>query len=232
MPEPIVPIAEPSILNQPPVVPPAEVPPESKLFPEPVAPKVEPTPTVVPSVTPPEPKKDEPKPGDPKPNPPAANAPVDYESLKLPEGSLLSTEELAVVKKEAKEQGLTLEEAQGVLEVKNDSVKTYAANQKELVTQAQQTWKKSWENDPDYGGDKLAESTELAKRAWDKLADPELKQWADQTGLGSNNLVLRMMARIGKMFSEDQLIRGGLGGVPEEISPEERMYGKTTPTKK
>ena len=225
-------LESPSTLNEPSKEVPAEETPEGKLFPEPKAPEVKPEvkPTeLTPGVAPEEPKKEEPEAEPSKPSTEPKAVTVDYENLKLPDGSLLSADELAEVKKVAKDSGLTLDEAQGVLEVKNDAVKAYSARQTELIVKARQEWKESWSNDPEYGGDKLKENTELAKRAWGKLADNELKTLADQTGFGDHPAVLRMMARIGRLFSEDTLIRGSVGGAPKQRSPEEVLYGKTTP---
>lgn len=239
MADPQAPVVEPSLINSAPVIPPAENTPASKLFPEPKAEEgkpPEPAKAPDPEVKPPEPKagepeqkKEEPKPGEPKPNPPAANAPVDYETLKIPDGSLLSQEELAAVKKEAKDKGLTLDQAQGVLGMKNDATKALVARQNAAFVKAREDWRTSWKNDPEYGGDKLQESTEIAKRAWDRFADSELKTLADQTGFGDHPAVLKMMARIGRMFSEDTLVRGSLGGVSDKKPPEQVLYGKTTP---
>lgn len=224
----------PSIINQPIVAPPEPKDPQQLLFPDPVtkepAKSGEPTPPEVKELAPIEPKKEEPKEEQSKPSTETKPEPVDYESLKLPEGSQLSREELAVIKKEAKEHGLSLDDAQGIIEVKNDAVKALLSRQTETLKNLRQEWKTSWQNDPEYGGDKARESTELAKRAWDKLADNELKTLADQTGWGDHPAVLRMLARAGRLFSEDQLIRGNVGTVPKKRSAEEILYGGTTPT--
>lgn len=227
MPDPTVLEPQPSLLNEPSKEP-AVTTPESVLFPEPVIPSkvAEPVKSAEPT---PEPTKEAPKTEQAKPSTETPVVPVDYESLKLPQGSLLSGEELAVVKKEAKENGLSLDEAQGIIEVKNDAVKAFQARQVETLKVARQEWKESWLKDPEYGGDKAAESTELAKRAWDKLADNELKTLADQTGWGDHPAVLRMLARAGRLFSEDQLIRGQIGSSTQKKSPEEILYGGTTP---
>ena len=113
--------------------------------------------------------------------------------------------------------------------MKNDAVKAFQSRQTESIAKARQDWKAAWSKDPEFGGDKTSESTELAKRAWDRVADNELKTLADQTGFGDHPAVLRMMARIGRLFSEDTLIRGSLGGAPQKKSNEEILYGGTTP---
>jgi hypothetical protein len=242
MPDPIAPVAEPSLINEPAKAAPAEVTPESKLFPAEEAPKPKADEPAKPDESAPkpdapkpedkpkdEPKKEEPKPGEPKPSADANKAPVDYENLKLPDGSLLSAADLEALKKDAKESGLTLEDAQGVLEVKSDAVKAYAQRQTETLQAVRKEWRANWEKDPVYGGEKLNENTELARRGWDWFADNELKMLADQTGFGDHPAVLKALARLGKLFAEDSNIRGTLGGTPKEKSPEEKLYGATTP---
>lgn len=226
----------PSTLNEPLNEAPVEKTPEQMLFPdlkptEPVKPVAPDSKVVEPKKEEPtsEAKKEEPKTEPTKPSTEVATTPVDYENLKLPPGSPLPAAQLASFKQEAKEQGLTLEEAQGVLEVKNDAARAVITSQNEALIQARQDWKAAWLKDPEYGGDKATESTELAKRAWDRLADSELKTLADQTGFGDHPAVLRMMARLGRMFSEDKVVRGNVGASPKQKSPEEILYGATTP---
>lgn len=224
-----------TILNDTPATPPAEQTPEAKLFAADKSDVVKPPePEKKPEENPAEPPKPEEKKEDPKKEPsnPSTEGnkpPVDYENLKLPEGSLLSNDELAAIKKEAKEKGLTLEQAQRAVERTND-YKSFDAAQKEAFSKEREKWKNEWKNDPDFGGDKTVESTELAKRAWNRLADTELKTLADQAGFGDHPAVLRMMARIGKMFSDDTMIRGTVGSPTKPRAPEEILYGGTTKT--
>ena len=225
MAETATPSSEPSLLNEPLNPTPAPTP-EATLFPE--VKKEEPT--ITPEATLfPEVKKEEPKAAAQTPSPEANKAPVDYDNLKLPDGSLLSAEELAVVKKEAKEQKLSLEEVNGVFAVKNDAVKSFVQRQNAVFAETRAGWRESWKTDPEFGGLKLNESTELAKRAWDKLADSELKTLANQAGFGDHPAVLRMMARVGRMFAEDTLQRGVVGGQPGPRDAAEVLYGKTSP---
>jgi hypothetical protein len=226
-------IEKPSLINEPPKADPALQEPADKLYPEK---KAEGEPAKEPEKKEPEPKKEEPKtepekkeePKQEEPKAPAAEGakpPIDYESLKLPEGSLLPQEQLAALKKEAKEHGLTLEDAQGVLEVKNDAVSSFVSWQKQQITKAQEVWADAWKKDPEYGGEKLNESTELAKRAWDFVADSELKTLADQAGFGNHPAVLRAFARLGKrLFAEDNFVRGSVGREQKGQDPWDRMY--------
>jgi hypothetical protein len=231
---PEAPVADkPSLINEPKQEVPIPKGPEDVLYPQK---KAEGEPAKEPEKKEPEPKKEEPaqepeKKEEPKTEEPKApateanKAPIDYESLKLPEGSLLTSDQLASVKKEAKEQGLSLDEAQGVLEVKNDAVSSFASWQKQQLVKAQEGWKKAWESDPEYGGEKLNESTELAKRAWDFVADNELKTLADQAGFGNHPAVLRAFARLGKrLFAEDNFVPGNVMGAQKSKEPWERLY--------
>lgn len=229
----------PTILNEPPpAAPPA---PESKLYPSPPAapvvtppavPPVTPAPApgtpplapVTPPVTPPaEPKPPTEPAKPPVPVTPAA-VPTDYD-LKLPEGSLLSPEDLAATLKESKDAGLTKEQAEAKLLTKNEAVKGFNDRQQQVVQQAREEWKSECAKDSEFGGESFPQNMELAKRAWDKLASPKLKDMAERTGFGNHPEVVRMMVRVGKMFSEDKIIRGATGSAPDKRAPEDILFG-------
>ena len=204
--------ATPPAADPAPAAPPTGTPPVTP--PDPAAP-----------VTPPAASQEPPKEGEPK-TPPAEGAkpPADYD-LKLPEGSPLSADDLAATLKDAKAAGQTKEQAEKTLEIKDQAVRTALQRQGELVKQVQAEWKSAVAKDPEIGGDALAENVELAKRAWDKLASPELKRWADQTGLGNNPEVVRLMVRVGKLIGEDGIVRGTSGAAPKSRNPEDVLYG-------
>lgn len=179
---------------------------------------------------PPEPTKKEPAKG-------PDGAQTDYE-LALPKDSLLTAEDLAAIAKEAKEAGLSKEEAEEVVKAQSQVASTTAARvqaqQQQAFEAEKAAWKKAVADDAEMGGDKLAETTLMASRAFQALASPLLKKLADDTGLGSHPEFVRMMAKIGKMMGEDRLIIGHVGGAPEEDTSTadgkaRKMYGKTTP---
>lgn len=149
---------------------------------------------------------------------------ADYD-LKLPEGSPLSPEDLAATLKDAKDAGQSKEQAEKTLQTKDQTARAVLQRQSDLVKTIQKTWKDQVSKDPEIGGDKFTENVEIAKRAWDKLATPDLKKWADETGLGNHPEVVRLMVRVGKLISEDRLVRGAPGGAPKSRNPEDVLYG-------
>lgn len=157
-----------------------------------------------------------------------AKPPTDYD-LKLPDGSPLSAEDVAQTLKDAKAAGLTKEQAESLLNSKDQGAKALQTRQQEAFKQTQVAWKEAITKDPEMGGDKLAETTVLASRAFKQLASAELQIWAEKTGLGDYPEFVRLMARVGKMMGEDKLIRGTVGASPEPKSREAVLYGKTTP---
>jgi hypothetical protein len=247
-----------TILNQPPAAPKT---PEGKVYtdptpaaaaaPDPVTPPATPpsgTPPATPPATPPtsgEPPatppaqppaatpQDPPKPGEPK-TPPAAGStpPADYD-LKLPEGSPLTPEDLAQTLKDAKDAGMTKEQAEQMLEKKDQTARAVLQRQDTALKTEQAKWQDQCAKDPEIGGDDYAKNIELAKRAWDKLASAELKELASNkvvngvqmTGLANHPEVVRLMVRIGKLIGEDVLVRGTSGAAPKGKNPEDVLYG-------
>lgn len=232
MPEPTVAPKDPTILSAPePVVPKS---PEEKLF-NPVIP--EPTAPAAPETKPEVPAEPQEKPTEPKPptepakveeKPSTPPAPTDY-VLALPKDSPLSPEDLADTQKKAKEAGLTKEQAEGVLGAKDESVRAFVNRQEQLVAKAKQEWREAAAKDPIIGGEKFQENAELARRGFHAVADLELQNLVEQTGWGNHPAVLRAFVKLGKMMSEDRLVRGDVGAPPKGKSREEILYGGTTP---
>lgn len=156
---------------------------------------------------------------------------TDYD-LKLPEGSPLSAEDLAQTVKDAKAAGLLKEQAQTLLNSKDQGARALKTRQDAAYEQTKVKWKEDVKNDPEMGGPKLAETVGLASRAFKTLASAELQVWAEKTGLGSYPEFVRLMAKVGRMMGEDTLIRGTVGAPQEKKPPEEVLYGATTPNGK
>lgn len=214
---PAAPASPETILTTPPPAPPA--PPEDTLFPKPPEPDAK-EPPVVPPATPEAPKEPA-KPADAKPATPAVP-----EDLKLPDGSLLSPEDLA----EVKAKNLPKEQAETLIQSENAAVKRYADKQTQIVETAKADWIKQAEVDPVIGGEKFAENAALAQRGFQAIADVEITKFMKESGLGNHPLAIRMFAKLGKMFAEDRMIPG-IGGLnPEKKKPEDIIYGNTPVT--
>lgn len=164
---------------------------------------------------------------------PAGEAvPVDYD-LKLPENSPLTKEDVIAVSKEAKDSGLTKEQAEARLKTENDiAVRTATRIQQkndDSLKVAQTQWLEEVKNDPELGGDKFNETSVLASRAYKQLASPAMQKIVKDAGLGNHPEFVRMMAKAGRMMAEDTMHIGRSGAVAREKPREEKMYGATTP---
>ena len=122
--------------------------------------------------------------------------------LKLPKDSLLDPVELENVSKYAKANGLTNEEAQDILEGESARMATHVDSQKEK-------WSTEWKNDEEIGGADFQKNVELAKRVVDRFGDESLKSDLNRFGYGNHPGLGRMLVKLGKAMSEDQLVMPG-----------------------
>lgn len=207
--------------------------------PPPAAPPAAPPPTAPPPATPPAeaPKAEAPPPAAPPPKPEAKPetllgaekiVPEKYE-LKMPDGSPLDKEAITRVESYAKANKLSNEEAQKLLEVENTAVKAFAEKAHAEAETVKATWLEGSKNDKEIGGDNLAKNVEVSHRVLDKFGSPLLKQILNETGTGNHPELIRMLSRIGKEFSEDELIPGK---PPTQPAPKTDPANKLYPNQK
>ena len=252
-------VDSPTIVNTPAPVPP--VAPESKMFPTtpttneptaptsgtpPAAPVVTPPVAPVEPVVPPQVPPTEPKPPTEPIKAEAPKAPptppTEYD-LKLPEGSPLSEADRAEALKEAKEAGLTKEEADAMILSKDQLARTVVARQQEAFkTQQDQAleaaktqWKDETSKDKELGGERYQESVLKSSRIFNEAASPLLKKLANETGFGNHPEFVRFLVNLYDKFGgEDRFVRGQVGPAPASTDNSiearaARLYGKTTP---
>lgn len=163
------------------------------------------------------PAEAEAKPGD-KP----AEPPAEYVDFATPEGVTLNTDAMTELKAFAKEKGLSQEEAQKLVDL---GVKNQQANQQAIATQIEQAvaqWAEQSRTDKEFGGDKLAENTAMAKRALDTFGTPALSAMLKESGLGNHPEIIRAFYRVGQAISEDRLVSGSTK--PAASDPLAKMY--------
>lgn len=144
-------------------------------------------------------------------------APEKYE-FQAPEGAAFDDDVLGAFSDVAKELDLPQDKAQLVID------KVLPAMQARQAEQAGEfyaeiggppdTWAASSTADKEFGGDKLAESLAVAKKARDAFGTPELTTLLNKTGLGNHPEIVRVFYRAGLAISEDRLVTGGQGGQP------------------
>jgi len=128
---------------------------------------------------------------------------------------------------QAKEKGLTSDQAQLLLNAKDQGAKEYALREVERIKGEAPKWLEQLKADKEIGGEKLNETVENAKRVVGKYADQEFKDFLNSTGVGNHPMVVRLFAKIGKAFGEDHWREGSPVAPKKETSPASVMYDKT-----
>lgn len=171
--------------------------------------------------------------GGEKPNEPAKETPAaaplvpeKYE-LKLAAGALLDQTRVDDIAAYAKQNGLSQEQAQGLLDREQSAVASFAQNQQTQIKQTTDAWLESVKSDKEIGGDKFNENVEMAKRVITKFGTDDFKQQLDKTGLGNHPELIRVFSRVGKAMSEDQLVLPGAKTKAPAKDLADRIYPTT-----
>jgi len=156
----------------------------------------------------------------------AAGAPPAPLLLVIPKDSLLEASASEKTAAEATALGLSPEQAQKMLEGKSAAVSEFMKGQEEKFAKLTRTdWPAQIKADPDFGGEKYAETVALAKKAFDRFGDPELANVLNVTGYGNHPLLLKWAARVGRAMAEDRVVVSRGGGPAGGKSIEEMFYG-------
>lgn len=132
----------------------------------------------------------------------AAKAPAKYE-LTLPAGGLMDKDDLPALEKIARDNDMTQEEAQAYLDEMGVSLKAQSDG-----------YLAKLKADPDYGGDKLAESQRLANAFIDKLRPAgharreSFLRFLNRGGALNHPEVVALLADAGKLMDEDGHVQG------------------------
>lgn len=151
--------------------------------------------------------------------------PVVYD-LKVPDKSKLSKEDIDRITANAKELGLSNDEANDLLEIESQAIDRYAERQNQEVSAMKSGWLKESENDTEIGGKEFTKNIELAKRVVDRFGSPAFKQALNNTGFGNHPEVIRTFMRIGLLMSEDQFVHAKTQGSNQKKSMEAVFYGE------
>ena len=145
--------------------------------------------------------------------------------LKLPEGSRLNPEVLDQIKSYAKDKNLSSEIAQEILMREHKAIEDLYESSKNNHEQTIAKWAETAKLDPEYGGENFGQSVEIAKRALEKFATPQLIEEINATGYGNHPEVIRLFTRIGKLLANDKMEQpGSQMGAAKPL--EEIFYGK------
>lgn len=152
--------------------------------------------------------------------------PEKYE-LKVPEGSQLDASYVEKIASYAKEQGLSNEQAQALLERDSAALADYVKAQHETLEKQQVEWKQQVELDKEIGGQAHRQNVELAHRVLKRFGSEAFLDQLDSTGLGNHPELLRVFVRIGKQMGEDSLVMPGVDGSSTKLDPAQVLYGRS-----
>lgn len=201
-----------------PEAPAAPAPPASPLYnaaPETPAPETPATPAV-PEV---------PAEATPPATPEAAPAALD---LKLPDGFTVDEPTLTALKETLVDPGLSHQErGQKLMDMYVKQVEAIDAANTKAYSDTQEAWQKELQNDPVYGGDKLAGNLENAAKAFEVYGSTEAKEAFDVTGAGNNPHIVRMIFKMAAALNEGTHVapRGPAAQNGKGRSVAEVLYG-------
>lgn len=145
--------------------------------------------------------------------------PEEYE-LTAPENSLVPKEWFDKTVQEAKEKGLTKEQAEAL--VNRDQ--SFMAD---LVTSHQakiEEWKTTAASDKEIGGTNLNKNIELARQVVEKYGTPDLKNQLEVSGYGNHPELIRLLVRIGNAYSPDTFVQPRTAVTEEKKSVADILY--------
>lgn len=154
----------------------------------------------------------------------------DNVTLTLSKDSPLDDTALKNVTEFAKENKLTQEAAQAILEREESAESSRAekqlADHDVLVTD----WTKKIEDHPTYGGDKLKEATLIANRPLVKFGSEEMTAFLETSGFSNHPAVFEYHHKLGLAMGDDGFIKGEkvLEKTPEKPAAH-KMYPKQAP---
>lgn len=160
--------------------------------------------------------------------------PSEYKLAK-PEKSLLSDEAVKGIALFAKEQGLTQAQAQAQVDRESQILsqvrQSVASEGEAAMLKNQESWITTAKDDKEYGGAELPKNMELAKRVLKKYGTPEFNAILEdpkQGKFGNHPELVRVLVRIGKAMSDDQLVISSAQGNNKPKSAADKLYGEGT----
>lgn len=130
-----------------------------------------------------------------------------------------------------KEIGLTNAQATKLAGVLAEQRKTEYDALNERHQKITEDWQKEIRTDKDFGGDHLKENVLKADRVIATFGDDAFRRDLVELGIGNHPGLFRLLARVGNALSDDKPLTSETPAASTK-SPEEAMYGATTPTQR
>lgn len=147
--------------------------------------------------------------------------------LKMPGETLLKEGVVDEIVSMAKEQGLSNEQAQKILDMQSEVVSGYQAQVEQTHSEQIEAWGEEIKADKELGGENLTKNAELAKRAVTELVGEDFLVELDQTGFGNHPKLFKMLVNVGKqMYADDLVLPGAQPNQPKSMA--DVFYPATT----
>jgi hypothetical protein len=109
----------------------------------------------------------------------------------------------------AKDMGLSQSKAQALIDLANKNAVAQQQAQQEAWNKQRETWVNELKSDQDFGGQKFDETISRAQRALTNFGSDNLKQLLNDSGLGDNPELVRLLAKVDRATSEKEPVEGG-----------------------
>ena len=149
---------------------------------------------------------------------------IEYE-LTLPKETFLSDDTVNDIREFAKENGLSNEAANQMLEREDSAIANYIIGAAEKEDAQVNAWHKEVTLDPEMGGENLKTTVANSKAVLDKFAPEGFVNILQETGYGNHPEVVKFLSRVGNAMSDDKLIMPGAHGETSK-STADLFYGK------
>lgn len=168
---------------------------------------------------------------------PSSSEPTVPEAYKLtlPDDSPLDTSALERVTALAKSLKVTSDEsAQAIAQALHAEVASYQQGLMEANAKGGDLWKarvaemeKQALSDPDIGGtaERLQQSVQYSRQVLDRFGDAGVRDFLEETGLGSSPALIKMLTRIYRAMGEDTFVVPSAAHKSQPKTLAERIYG-------
>lgn len=142
----------------------------------------------------------------------AAKEPVEYTDFKLPEGVQADEQKMADFKATASEAGLSQDQAQKLVDLYSNAVKTATDASTQLWYDTQKQWQADVLKDPEIGGANFEPMKSTVAKAIDAVGGEDAAKIRDAfnyTGAGNHPDIIRFLYRLGKAIGEGGAVASG-----------------------
>ena len=132
---------------------------------------------------------------------------IDYKFEEM-EGLSLDNPSVDKFKTVAKDLGLKNDDAQKLLTLASDHMRSLSQAQQDHFVKTRETWVNSLREDKEFGGGNFNDTVANAQKVVRDFGSPELSQFLKQ-GYGDHPELIKLFAKIGRSIGEDKPVDGG-----------------------